>query len=225
MVTFCRWATDSVSIDLDGPPDLPEDDDLDIAFADAQRTNDEGAALAREMGLAAESFNDGLRANADFVSAYQRFEVINKDLQQLITDWQTMDVGGQKVRNDHANADYDGEVLDRHHRLLDVLEVVLGAAFDAEYGKSLSNHLPMALVALQRLGAPDERLDQFAAAYAPRLHAAPPPVPWPAGMHMRAGSASSGEPARVAVTPVCALSNACCGKGAMSCGRRSQSST
>ncbi|BBY85250.1 universal stress protein [Mycolicibacterium tokaiense] len=47
--------TDSVSIDLDGPPDLPEDDDLDIAFADAQRTNDDGTALARDMGLAAES--------------------------------------------------------------------------------------------------------------------------------------------------------------------------
>lgn len=50
-----RGAQDSVSIDLDGPPDLSDEDDLDIAFADAQRTNDEGAGLAREAGLNAET--------------------------------------------------------------------------------------------------------------------------------------------------------------------------
>lgn len=53
-----RGGQDSVSIDLDGPPDAPDalfdDDDLDIAFADAQRTNVEGATLARAAGLNAE---------------------------------------------------------------------------------------------------------------------------------------------------------------------------
>jgi hypothetical protein len=53
--------------------------------------------------------------------------------------------------------------------------------YDAEYGASLSNHLPMALVALARLGASDERLAAFAARYAQRLHAAPAAEPWPAG--------------------------------------------
>ena len=55
------------------------------------------------------------------------------------------------------------------------------ARFDAEYGNKLSNHLPMALVALSRLGADAARLDAFAAHYASRLHAAPPAQPWPAG--------------------------------------------
>jgi hypothetical protein len=55
------------------------------------------------------------------------------------------------------------------------------ARFDAEYGASLSNHLPMALVALARLGADGARLQAFSAHYARRLHAAPPPEPWPAG--------------------------------------------
>jgi nucleotide-binding universal stress UspA family protein len=50
-----RVESDPVSIDLDGPPDLPEPDDVDIAFADAQRTNDQGAALARAAGLNAET--------------------------------------------------------------------------------------------------------------------------------------------------------------------------
>jgi nucleotide-binding universal stress UspA family protein len=40
-------------LDLDGPPD-PSPDDEDIAYADAQRTNAEGIALARAAGLAAE---------------------------------------------------------------------------------------------------------------------------------------------------------------------------
>ena len=56
-----------------------------------------------------------------------------------------------------------------------------GARFDAEYADGLSNHLPMALVALQAMGAPDARLEAFAAGYAPRLRPAPAAVPWPAG--------------------------------------------
>jgi broad specificity phosphatase PhoE len=53
--------------------------------------------------------------------------------------------------------------------------------FDAEYASGLSSHLPMALTALARLGADDERLRSFEAAYARRLQAAPPAEPWPAG--------------------------------------------
>jgi nucleotide-binding universal stress UspA family protein len=52
-----RTGLEPVSIDLDGPPD-PVDpgvaEEPDIAFADAQRTNLEGAQLARSVGLAAE---------------------------------------------------------------------------------------------------------------------------------------------------------------------------
>ena len=55
--------------------------------------------------------------------------------------------------------------------------------FDAEYGSKLSSHLPMALTALARLGADDERLDQFAQRYAMRvgLRPMPPREPWPGG--------------------------------------------
>ncbi len=53
--------------------------------------------------------------------------------------------------------------------------------FDAEYGQRLSNHLPMLLVALHRLGASDERVTDAAATYAARLHAMPPLQAWSAG--------------------------------------------
>lgn len=51
-----RMGSDSVSVDLDGPPDPSDpDDELDIALADAQRTNAEGVRLALESGLTAEA--------------------------------------------------------------------------------------------------------------------------------------------------------------------------
>jgi hypothetical protein len=80
-----------------------------------------------QMMLAGEysRFNDALRANTDFVNAYQRFEVINKDLKQLITDWQTMDVGGKRVANDHSNKDYDERVIGRLGDLHERFEPIL----------------------------------------------------------------------------------------------------
>jgi hypothetical protein len=56
-----------------------------------------------------------------------------------------------------------------------------GARFDAEYGDGLTNHLPMALVALHRLGASQERLATFADRYAQRLAPAPAATAWRAG--------------------------------------------
>ena len=56
-----------------------------------------------------------------------------------------------------------------------------GHRFDAEYAAGLSNHLPMALVALASLGADDARLAAFALGYARRLPPAPAAAEWPAG--------------------------------------------
>ncbi len=57
----------------------------------------------------------------------------------------------------------------------------LSARYDAEYGHNLASHLPMALVALARLGADEQRLAAFAERYATRLRPAPPAEPWPSG--------------------------------------------
>ena len=53
--------------------------------------------------------------------------------------------------------------------------------WDAEYQGHLASHLPMALAALQRLGADAARLDAFTAQYTQRLHPAPPIGHWPVG--------------------------------------------
>ncbi len=77
---------------------------------------------------------------------------------------------------------------------MSVLEALLdaGVHHHAEYRGGLANHLPMALVALHRLGASDARLQAFADAYRPKLEAAPPAVDWPAGEPWKA---AFGEPA------------------------------
>ena len=66
---------------------------------------------------------------------------------------------------------------------LQTLQALLddGARFAPSYRGALANHRPMALLALQRMGAGNERLAAFAAAYSTRLEPAPAPQPWPAG--------------------------------------------
>lgn len=54
-----------------------------------------------------------LRENADFFAAYEAFEKINARLKELITDWQTVEVGGKRVANDHSNKDHDMAIIDR----------------------------------------------------------------------------------------------------------------
>lgn len=65
------------------------------------------------------------RNDGEFIAAYDRFELINSDLKQLITDWQTLAIGGAQVVNDHSDAEYDERCLDRlsavHERLAPVL--------------------------------------------------------------------------------------------------------
>lgn len=67
-----------------------------------------------------------LRRDEDFVEAYEDFERINNDLKQAITEWQTIEIGGQTVINDHSDADYDSEVIDLigdiHERVYAVFE-------------------------------------------------------------------------------------------------------
>ncbi len=53
------------------------------------------------------------RANPDATAAYERFERINRELLSLFTDWQMMPAGGERVPNDHSDADYDADVIDR----------------------------------------------------------------------------------------------------------------
>jgi hypothetical protein len=71
-----------------------------------------------------------LRANAEFKAGYEGFERLNVGLKQLITDWQTAPVAGNRVPNSHADQAYDAGIIDRlgqlHERAEDVLARLAG---------------------------------------------------------------------------------------------------
>jgi hypothetical protein len=71
-----------------------------------------------------------LRASAGFMSAYEAFERINVSLKALITEWQTMEVGGARVANDHSDREYDLRIIDRlgelHERAGGILARLVG---------------------------------------------------------------------------------------------------
>src|SRR6195952_961325 len=67
------------------------------------------APAGREWLAAAspEAFAD-FRADPAATAAYERFERINRELLALFTDWQMIPAaGGERVPNDHSDADYD----------------------------------------------------------------------------------------------------------------------
>lgn len=66
-----------------------------------------------------------LREDTEFVQPYEAFERINVTLKQVITDWQTMSVGGKSVANDHSDPDYDADVIDRLGAVHEQVEPIL----------------------------------------------------------------------------------------------------
>lgn len=65
------------------------------------------------------------RADDQLIAAYERFEVVNKDLKALITRWQSRSIGGQSVANDHSDDAYDARILDQLGSLHERAEVVI----------------------------------------------------------------------------------------------------
>ena len=68
-----------------------------------------------------------LRAAPAFAAACKNFERINPELKQIVTDWQTLRVGGEMRANDHSDPDYDDKVIDRLSALHERFEPVIAA--------------------------------------------------------------------------------------------------
>ena len=105
--------------------------ELDRAVASGRALEAKGGyALTPLAGVALQARYAGhfaeLRTDAAFFAAYEGFERINRNLKQIITDWQTLDVGGQKIANDHRDKAHDAAVIDRLGGLHEQAEPVLG---------------------------------------------------------------------------------------------------
>jgi hypothetical protein len=68
-----------------------------------------------------------LRDDKAFETAYLAFERVNKTLKQVITDWQTISIGGAKVANDHSDRAHDEAVIDRLGEVHEQVEPILKA--------------------------------------------------------------------------------------------------
>ena len=107
---------------------------------------------AGQMILASEysRFCAMLRHNAAFMAAaVERFERVNVELKQLITDWQTVELGGKRVPNDHADKAYDQAVIGRLGDLHERFEPILKALVAGEprlgvYARKLGEALEQA---------------------------------------------------------------------------------
>ena len=97
-------------------------------------------------------FYGELRDDRAFVGAYERFERVNVELKQVITDWQTLEVGGQKVRNDHSNRDYDAAVMAGGHCGFG-LGATPNAVANMEALVERFGHAPRAFLVLPMVGA------------------------------------------------------------------------
>ena len=66
------------------------------------------------------------RSSAEVAEAMDAFESgVNRQVLSLTTDWQTIEVDGERQPNDHGDPDYDSTVIDKLSKVLDRTEGVL----------------------------------------------------------------------------------------------------
>lgn len=96
-------------------------------------------------------FCGALRSSKEFRDAHLAFEKVNVDLKALITDWQTLKIGGKLVPNDHSDESYDEQILKRLAKLHGQAEKVLTA---------LAAVLPRMRIYLQKLEEALEKAEE-----------------------------------------------------------------
>lgn len=101
------------------------------------------------------------RDDSGFCAAYERFEVVNRALKQLITDWQTIQVGGESLRNDHRDEGYDRNIIDRLGALHEQIEPIL---------KALSPQVPRLAIYLGKLLVALEKSEDGEIAWVSEVH-------------------------------------------------------
>lgn len=115
--------------------------DLDAAVADEalQALADQelvvvagGAALPTDaagpaLATAAADRYAALRDDPAVLGQVERFETVNAQFLTTISAWQQVDVGGRKVANDHADAEYDDKIIGRMDKLVTRLDPLIDA--------------------------------------------------------------------------------------------------
>ena len=101
------------------------------------------------------------RDDPEFCAVYERFEVVNRTLKQLITDWQTIQIGGESLPNDHRDEGYDRKIIDHLGALHEQIEPIL---------RALSLRVPRLAIYLGKLLAALEKSEDGASAWVSDVH-------------------------------------------------------
>ena len=67
------------------------------------------------------------RHDPAFVANYEEFERVNKRLKEVITSWQTIEVGGAVIANDHRDKDHDDRIINRLGAVHEEIDPVISA--------------------------------------------------------------------------------------------------
>jgi len=130
-LTLRQLASADQLAEVTGQPSAEVEAALEKAVADGAVMAARGSYLITPAGreqldaLYPEAFA-ALRADDAISAAMDSFETgVNKQVLGLTTDWQTIEVGGQRVTNDHGDPDYDNKIIDRLGRVVDKTAAVL----------------------------------------------------------------------------------------------------
>ena len=96
---------------------------VETVAGSALPSDDAEAALSES---AAEHYA-ALREDREVLALADGFEDINSRLLAAMSAWQQVDVGGQKVANDHTDSAYDDKIITRIDRLVQRLDPLLNA--------------------------------------------------------------------------------------------------
>ena len=130
-LTLRQLASADQLAEVTGQPSAEVEAALEKAVADGAVMAARGSYLITPAGreqldaVYPEAFA-ALRADGAIGAAMDSFETgVNKQVLGLTTDWQTIEVGGQRVTNDHGDPDYDNKIIDRLGRVVDKTAAVL----------------------------------------------------------------------------------------------------
>ena len=131
---------------------------LDDAFAKGRvARSGEGYTLVPTARVALDGAYSRLyaaqRADGAFAATYERFETINRELKALMTAWQTIEIDGEGVLNDHTNKDYDDRLIDRLGAFHERAEAIL---------RQLAGGLPRLAIYAEKLDAALEKAEDGA---------------------------------------------------------------
>jgi hypothetical protein len=124
-LTLRQLATAEQIAEINGLPRSEVDASLAEAVAEGVVVAARGSYMISPAGrdllerIYPSAFAD-VRSSEEIAAAMDEFEVgVNKQVLSLTTEWQTKDLDGERVVNDHADPEYDGKILDRLARVHD----------------------------------------------------------------------------------------------------------